>query len=171
MTPAHPRPAFVADERAQLVGWLDLQRSLVRWKLEGLAEQDEHRAAVATSPLMTPAGLVSHLRWTEHCWFQVLYSNLPAEQNPQFADEPEDADFRVEGVPLARLLDEYDAECARSNEVIGAHDLDEPGRNPDFGAGGATLRWVLLHMLEETARHVGHLDLVREQLDGRTGYY
>jgi hypothetical protein len=168
---SHPRPPFVSDERTQLVGWLDLQRSLVRWKLDGLPEQDEHRTVLPTSPLMTAAGLVSHLRWTEHCWFQVLFSNLPPGENPQFVDEPEDADMRPDGVPLARLLDEYDAECARSNEVVAAHALDDTGRNPDFGAGGATLRWVLLHMLEETARHVGHLDLLREQLDGQKGYY
>lgn len=171
MAPAHPRPPFVADERTQLVGWLDLQRALVRWKCEGLSEADAHRAVLPSSPLMTMAGVVSHLRWTEHCWFEVLFLNRPPEANPQFWDEPEDADMIVDDVPIARLLDEYDAQCAASNETIAAHSLDDVGQLPDLPAGTASLRWMLLHMLEETARHVGHLDAIRELLDGRTGYY
>jgi len=158
----------VADERTQLVGWLDLQRALVPWKCEGLPEEDAHRALLATSPLMTVAGLVSHLRWTEHCWFEVLFLGRGAEQNPQFGSE-EDADFRVDGVPLAQLVDEYVRQCAVSDEIIAGAGLDDVGRHPEYG--GETLRWMLHHMLEETARHVGHLDLLREQLDGTRGYW
>jgi uncharacterized damage-inducible protein DinB len=93
MTFSRERPPFVADERTQLVGWLDLQRALVRWKLEGLAEADAYRAVLPASPLMTPAGLVSHMRWTEHCWFNVLFLGESSEGNPQFQQEPEDADI------------------------------------------------------------------------------
>jgi uncharacterized damage-inducible protein DinB len=171
MTFSRERPPYVADERTQLVGWLNQQRALVRWKLEGLAEADEHRAVLPTSPLMTPAGLVSHMRWTEHCWFDVLFMGKSFEDNPQFREEPEDADMMVDGVPLARLLDEYEAQCERSNEIIAAHSLDDVGRHPDFGAAKATLRWMLIHMVEETARHLGHLDTMRELLDGQKGYY
>lgn len=67
------RPPLTADERTQLTGWLELQRALVRRKLDGLTATDEHRAVLPGSPLMTPAGLVSHLRWTEHCWFNVIF--------------------------------------------------------------------------------------------------
>jgi hypothetical protein len=74
-------------------------------------------------------------------------------------------------MPLAGLLAEYDAECARSDAAIAAHDLDAPGSTALHPVGEASLRWMVLHMLEETARHAGHLDLVREQLDGQTGYY
>ncbi|MEU4605353.1 DinB family protein [Kribbella sp. NPDC023972] len=165
------RPPFVADERTQLVGWLDLQRALVRWKLEGLAEADEHRAVLPTSPLMTPAGLVSHMRWTEHCWFNVLFLGESYEGNPQFQEEPEDADMMADGVPLAQLLDEFEAQCTESNEIVAAHSLDDVGKHPEFGSAQATLRWMLLHMVEETARHVGHLDTMRELLDSQKGYY
>lgn len=171
MTPPRVRPPLVADERTQLLGWLDLQRALVRWKCEGLADEQARRAVLPGSPLMTVAGLVSHLRWTEHCWFEVLFLGGPSAGNPQFDADVEDADMRPDGVPLARLLDEFDAQWARSNEIVAAHSLDDTGRHPDFSAGGASLRWVLLHVLEETARHVGHLDTIREQLDGVTGYY
>lgn len=169
MTHSRTRPPFVADERTQLVGWLNLQRALVRWKCEDLSDADAHRGVLATSPLMTMAGVVSHLRWVEHCWFEVLFLGRPAA-GPQFDDGPEDADMRVEGIPLARLLTEYEQQCAVSNEIIAAHPLDETGKHPGFNAAAATLRWMLLHMVEETARHVGHLDAIRELLDGRKGY-
>ncbi|MEU8222290.1 DinB family protein [Kribbella sp. NPDC048915] len=171
MTLTRERPPYVADERTLLVGWLDQQRALVRWKLEGLAADDAYRAVLPKSPLMTPAGLVSHMRWTEHCWFNVLFLGESYAGNPQFQEEPEDADMRIEGVPLRQLLDEYEAQCARSNEIIAAHSLDATGTQPDFRAAQATLRWMVLHMIEETARHVGHLDAMRELLDGGTGYY
>ena len=67
--------------------------------------------------------------------------------------------------------EEYDAECARSDAAIAARSLDDTGSTALHSVGEATLRWMLLHMLEETARHAGHLDLVREMLDGETGYY
>ena len=170
MTPPRTRPPFVADERTQLVGWLDMQRALVPWKCEGLSDADAQRPVLPTSPMMTMAGVVSHLRWVEKTWFEVLFLGRPAE-GPQFVDEPEDADMMVEGVPLAQLLEEYDGQCAVSNEIIAAHRLDEVGTHPDFGAAAATLRWMLIHMVEETARHLGHLDAIRELLDGETGYY
>jgi hypothetical protein len=66
MTPRRIRPPFLADERTQLVGWLDLQRAIVHWKCAGLSEVDAHRSVLPTSPLMTMAGVVSHLRWVEH---------------------------------------------------------------------------------------------------------
>lgn len=170
--PARVRPPLVTDERTQLVGWLDLQRAIVHYKCEGLSEADAHRAVLPTSPLMTMAGIVSHLRWVEHTWLQVLFLGGPADGNPNFAEGAEEgADMMAEGVPLARLLAEYRRQCEASNAVIAAHSLDEPGRHEGFRAGGASLRWMLIHLVEETARHAGHADVIRELLDGRTGYY
>jgi hypothetical protein len=168
MTEPRSRPPLVADERTQLLGWLDLQRALVPWKCEGLGEIDAHRALLPTSPAMTVAGLVSHLRWTEHCWFEVLFLDRPSAPNPQFGDV-DDADFLVPDVPLAQLVEEYVAQCAVSNEIAAAASLDDVAANTGFRQ--ASLRWILQHMLEETARHVGHLDLLREQLDGAKGYW
>lgn len=59
---------------------------------------------------MTVAGVVRHLRWTEHTWFEVFFLGGPAD-NPAFQDEPEDADMLADGVPLAQLLDEYEQQC------------------------------------------------------------
>jgi len=163
------RPPLVADERTQLTGWLDLQRALVRRKLEGLRAEDEHRAVLPDSPLMTPAGLVSHMRWTEHCWFDVIFLGESMDSNPQFdKSAPADSEWVVDDEPLARLLDEFEAQCARSKEITAAHSLDDVSKQPDFAP---TLRWIVIHMVEETARHVGHLDTMRELLDGQRGYY
>jgi uncharacterized damage-inducible protein DinB len=168
VTGSRQRPPQTADERTMLAGWLGLQRDLVPWKCEGLGEDDAHRAVVTPSPLMTMAGLVAHLRLTEHCWFEVIFLGREQELNPQFGEE-DDADWQVGDAALADLLDAYDRQWARSNEIVAASSLDETGANADFGA--RTLRWMLLHMLEETGRHVGHADAVRELIDGTRGYY
>ncbi|RBY95770.1 mini-circle protein [Blastococcus sp. TF02-8] len=168
--PARVRPPGDGDERAVLLGWLNLQRAIVHRKCEGLDDAAAHRPLVPTSPLMTVAGVVSHLRWVEHCWFQVLFLDREQELNPQFG-EAEDADFRVDGVPLAQLLEEYARECARSESVVAAASLEDRGCNREHRADTLTLRWILGHMVEEVARHVGHLDLLRELADGDKGYY
>ncbi|MCP3822192.1 DinB family protein [Streptomyces sp. A3M-1-3] len=170
MPPPRNRPAYDADERTQLTGWLDMQRAIIRWKCEGLSDTDAHRPVLPPSPRMTMAGVVSHMRWVENTWFEVILLGRPAN-GPQFEDGPEDAEMMVEGIPLAQLLQEYDRQCAVSNQIIAAHSLDDVGRHPDFGASSATLRWIMLHMIEETARHAGHVDAIRELLDGETGYY
>jgi uncharacterized damage-inducible protein DinB len=169
MPPPRKRPAYDADERTQLIGWLEMQRAIIHWKAEGLSEADAHRSVLPTSPLMTIAGVVSHMRWVEHLWFEVVLLGRPAE-GPQF-EEPEDADMMVDGIPIAQLLEEYDRQCAVSNEIIASHSLDVVGRHPDFKASAATLRWIMFHMIEETARHAGHADAIRELIDGEKGYF
>ncbi|MFD5621378.1 DinB family protein [Streptomyces yangpuensis] len=164
------RPDYTADERAQLLGWLDMQRSIIRWKCEGLSDEEAHRPVLPSSPLMTAAGLVSHMRWVEHCWFEVMLLDRPTDGNPQFGDV-EDADMQADGIPLSRLLEEYDRQCTVSNEIVASLSLDDTGRNTEFKAGAASVRWVLLHMIEETARHAGHMDAIRELVDGGKGYY
>lgn len=167
MTEPRQRPAFTADERTQLVGWLNMQRDVVRWKCRDVSEEDAHRAVLPASPLMTLAGLVSHLRWVEHLWFEVLFLDLPSRS----PDLENDDDMRVSGVPLGQLLAEYEQQCVVSDRIVAAHSLDDTGRSRKYASGGASLRWMLLHMIEETARHAGHADAVRELLDGETGYY
>ncbi|SDK38896.1 DinB family protein [Streptomyces indicus] len=170
-TPTFERPPLDVDERASLVGWLDLQRKILRWKCEGLSEEDAHRAVVPSSPLTTMAGLIAHMRWVEHSWFEVLFLGGDKTVNPSFDEDREDGDFDTQGLTLAELLAAYEAQCARSNEIVAAASLDDVGRHPDFRSGNANLRWILTHMIEETARHAGHADIVRELLDGSKGYY
>ncbi|MFE6503271.1 DinB family protein [Kitasatospora sp. NPDC057738] len=165
------RPPLQADERTAIIGWLDLQRKILRWKCEGLDDRDAHRAVVPTSPAMTMAGLISHMRWTEHLWLEVMFLGGDEKQNPSFDESTEDADWHTDDRPLADLLAEYESQCARSNEIVAAASLDDVGRKPGFRAGGANLRWMLIHLVEETGRHAGHADIVRELLDGSKGYY
>ncbi len=115
------------------MGWLDLQRAIVHLKGRGLSDADAHRSVLPASPLMTVAGVVSHLRWVEHLWFEVAFLGKPAV-GPQFDEETEDADMRVSGIPLTQLLREYERQCAVSNEIIAAHPLDDAGRHTDFDA-------------------------------------
>ncbi|MFI6874107.1 DinB family protein [Streptomyces sp. NPDC050400] len=171
MSPSLERPPLQADERTALVGWLDLQRQILRWKCEGLAEADAHRAVVPTSPAMTMAGLISHMRWVEHTWFEVLFLGGDEKQNPSFDETDEDADWHTDGATLKDLLAAYEAQCARSNEIVAAASLDDVGRHPDYRSAKANLRWILLHLVEETGRHAGHADIVRELLDGSRGYF
>ncbi|WP_328524602.1 DinB family protein [Kribbella sp. NBC_00359] len=165
------RPPLTADERTQLTGWLDHLRSLVRTKCEGLSEADAHRKVLPTSPLMTVAGLVSHMRWVEYSWFtQNLLGTPDHGETPWTEGGHVDAEMFVDDVPLTQLLDDYDAECARSNEILAGVSLDDVERVSFREAGAASTRYILCHMIEETARHLGHLDIIRELLDGATGY-
>jgi hypothetical protein len=85
--------------------------------------------------------------------------------------DPEDADWMVDDVPIAQLLAEYEAQCAVTDRVVHEHDLGEVARSEKWEQSRGSLRWILTHMLEETARHAGHADVVRELIDGDRGYY
>ncbi|WPB88832.1 DinB family protein [Streptomyces malaysiensis] len=169
-TPPRIRPPRNADERTQLLGSLDMQRAVIAWKCDGLSEADAYRSLLPTSPLMTLAGIVSHLRWVEHLWFEIVLLGRPA-RDPRFDENVEDADMRVEGIPLAQLLKDYAQQREVSDEITATHALDDSGRYPDFNATSTSLRWILFHMIEETARHAGHMDTIRELIDGEKSCY
>jgi len=76
----------------------------------------------------------------------------------------------VSGQPLGRLLTDYERQCALSNEIVAAHSLDDVGKHQGFRAAAATLRWILIHMVEETARHAGRMDAIRKLLEADKGY-
>ncbi|OLT29131.1 mini-circle protein [Nocardiopsis sp. CNR-923] len=163
--PARVDPPLAADERTMLTTWLDWHRATVRRKCAGLAPHLAGAAPLPRSPLMTVGGVVSHLRWVEAYWFESVMINQP-DNGPSSEEDP-DAEFRVGAErPLGELLDEYDAQCARSREITARLELGTTARN---ARTRATLRWVLVHMIEETARHNGHLDVLRELADGATG--
>lgn len=171
MSTKHHRPPGNADERTQLTRWLDLQRATVRLNCDGLSEADAHRAVLPSSPLMTMAGVVAHLRWVEYSWFHLDLLGIPdTGQTPWVDDDDPDAEMRVEDRKLTDLLDEYDEECERSRAITARHSLDDLEKGSGAGDNAASVRWILHHMIEETARHLGHMDAIREFLDGRTGY-
>lgn len=146
---------YAATEREMTLAYLQRQRQLVCWKVTGL--DDEAARKTSTASGLTIHWLVWHLGGAEHWWLSCRL----AGHSPEDGDPGLDPDTAT----LAELIDAYRDECRRSDEIIAAHQLD------DVAVGGPpqTLRWMLQHLIEETSRHLGHLDLLCEQADGRTG--
>jgi uncharacterized damage-inducible protein DinB len=157
-------PAHVGDERTALLGFLQRQRDLVAWKMRDAS--DETLASVRMPSGLTLHGIVRHLENVERSWLRAFFGGQKGLRFDS-TDEDPDGDFRAEGVPMANLLASYTAETARCDAVIAAApSLDATATDPD---GTYSLRWVILHMIEETGRHLGHIDLLREQADGALG--
>ncbi len=155
-------PPPQAPERELLVAYLARQRELVHWKLGGLTDDDAR--AVATSTGLTIHGLVRHLENVERWWFRDRFAGQ-AGLVYDWTDDDADGELHVpEDVRLADLLAAYRHETVRCDEAIAAGELDQVAVHRDH-----SLRWILLHLIEETGRHVGHLDLLAELADGRTG--
>jgi uncharacterized damage-inducible protein DinB len=156
------------DERTVLTTMLDYARDTVSAKCRCLTEEDAHRVFLTTSPLMTIAGLVSHLRWVEYSWIEVDLLGEPDMRGP--ATDEHDGSWRTGGAAFAELLASYQATCARNRELVAALDLDTPSKGElSWRDEPVTLRWVLFHLVEETARHNGHIDILREMADGVRG--
>jgi uncharacterized damage-inducible protein DinB len=157
------------DERTVLTTMLDYARDTVHVKCAGLSEEGAHRAPLPGSPLTTIAGLVSHLRWVEYYWFDVVL--LAKSDEAPWTDDDPDREMRIAAeVPLAQLLAEYSGSCAGYRELAAGLSLDTESRGTlSWRTEPLTLRWILHHLVEETARHNGHLDILREMADGVTG--
>jgi uncharacterized damage-inducible protein DinB len=156
------------DERTQLTAFLDYVRDTVRAKCEDLSDEDAVKAILPGSPLMTLNGLINHLRWVEYYWFQVVF--LGEEDEGPWTDEDPDREMRIAvDFPLARLLDEYAEQAERYRELVAGQDLATKAKRASREGRHVDLRWILLHLIEETARHNGHLDILREVIDGTTG--
>jgi len=155
-----------AGEQESLVASLRRQRAVVRWKLEGLDDEQLRRAVVPSG--MTLLGVLKHLASVEAGWFCAGFGR-PAEEVATSEEDP-DADFRVEAdETTADVLAYHDRACRAADAVVAELPLDATGRS--WSGEVITMRWVLVHMIEENARHAGHADVLRELLDGRTGDY
>ncbi|KFG08610.1 MULTISPECIES: DinB family protein [Streptomyces] len=166
-----PVPPAYADEPAMLEAWLDFHRATLALKCSGLTDEQSRRAAAAPSA-MTLLGLVQHMAEVERTWFQRVFAGRPVP--PVFGQD------NADGFALRpeRGLDEATAlwreQVARGRELIAGVPLDTVGRLSEQEAGhvgepGVSLRWIMVHMIEEYARHNGHADLLRELIDGVTG--
>lgn len=159
------QPPTSADELTTLTSFLDYFREVVVRKLEGV-EEPGLRAVLVPSELTTLGGIVRHLGFVERWWFQSVYAGREVEY--PWTDEEPDADFVVpNGATADSLIAFYRECCAESRAAVEADpDLD---RVVSKGRRQVSLRWILVHMIEETARHAGHLDLLRESWDGAVG--
>ncbi len=156
------------DERTMLTTFLDYTRATVHAKCADVAAAGARSAPLPSSPLMTLSGIVNHLRWVENWWFEVVFQDLP--NNAPWTEEDIDREWRIAVErPIDELLAEYEQQCQRNRELVGRLDLDTPAKNTVRNGLTVTLGWIVLHMVEETARHNGHLDVLRELADGVTG--
>ncbi len=163
-------PPSAGDERTLLLGFLERQRALLAWKCEAL-DAIGMATTVAVSTV-TLGGLLRHLTWTEWYWFD--HWLLGAAEAPPFvlADWDEHWATASSATP-GDLRSEWEqqVEHSRSNvsQVLTAGGLDQPAKRSWSTDDTPSLRWILLHMIEEYARHIGHADLIRESIDGQVG--
>jgi hypothetical protein len=147
----------VTPEVDRLLATLDGLRAGVLKKMAGLSEEAARRTTVDSGTNL--AGLVQHLTFVESKWFEGTVAGGTVRGNRSMQVDPT--------VSLRDLRDGYRAACAASNAIIAAiGDADAPVSGQP---AGRDLRWALLAVIEETARHAGHADIIREQIDGQTG--
>ena len=172
---ARPEAPISADEAETLLAFLDYQRNTLRRKTEGLTQAQQ--ATRLEPSTLTLGGLLKHLALVEDNWFSVvLLGNEDAEpwRGLDWDADP-DWEFRTAAddspEELRRLLDEaIAASDANIRQVLDSGGLDALSvRESRRQEGRFSLRWILLHMIEEYARHNGHADLIRESIDGSTG--
>ena len=157
--PDRPTPFKLTDERDMLVDFLDYVREGVIEKVADLGVEDAIRPSVPSGTSLL--GLVKHLAWVEEFWFTYAYQGI---------DDPLPAEELESGDDVETVIGAYRAACERSNAVVrGEHDLDVRCAGKGVAPEPMSLRWVLVHLVEETARHAGHADIIREQLDGESG--
>jgi uncharacterized damage-inducible protein DinB len=165
-------PAPVRDERDGLLSFLAQQRLLVLTAAHGLTD-DEARLAPSASSLSV-GGLIKHLASMERGWIDMIVQRVPEATSPDDRASDYFDDFRLKDhETLADVIERYQQVAAETERVIAS--IDDLGRAvpvpqgvPWFPADveAWSVRWVLLHLIEETARHAGHADIVRETVDG-----
>jgi uncharacterized damage-inducible protein DinB len=154
-------PSLNADEKTTLLAFLNYLRDAVAAKASGLSDQEVRMPGVPSGTSLL--GLVKHLTAVELNWFVWAYAGADImrwdDEAPPTADETAES-----------LLSAYREAVERCNEIIEAcDDLDRPGARSLRETAPPSMRWVLVHMIEETARHAGHADILREQIDGAVG--
>jgi hypothetical protein len=168
--PAVQPPETVTDPRELLVGYLDNYRAALLRKLDGLSEEDLRTSRLPSG--WTPLALLKHLAFVERRWLR--WGFAAEDVDSVWGDEdPETGRWQVgpdESAAEVRAL--FLDECARSRAIVAGADLQDRARSggrfnpPD---DHPSLSWIMFHLLQEYARHVGHLDVVRELTDGVTG--
>jgi uncharacterized damage-inducible protein DinB len=161
----------ITDEREQLLAYLAQQRAVLKLTAHGLADDEARRPAAPPSPL-TVGGLIKHVMTVERSWISDVLGEASTGDPDAYLEN-----FRMgDDQRLEQLFAEYDDVARRTEDVVRSKDLDDPVPvpkgvpwfPPELEAW--TVRWVLLHLMTETARHAGHADIVREAIDGATAF-
>lgn len=155
------------DERSVLFQMLEYVQQTALFKVRGLDQEKARHAPIPTSPLTNPASLLNHLRWNEFYWVEVI--TLGGDDTAPWSDEHPDGEME-QGLelPIEEIIAAYSTQVQRTRELLAPLGLDAETEQPlrDFHP---TVRWIVQHLIEETARHNGHLDLLREMADGSVG--
>jgi uncharacterized damage-inducible protein DinB len=161
---ALPFPEPGLDEKATLSTFLDWYRDVIVRKVEDVDREATTRRLVRSNTNLL--GIVKHLGYVERGWFQRRFLGSDAFRAP--AVQRSDFEFLVtDEETVDGVIAWYLGECEKSRAIVAAHELDAPSKQPGYGS--TTLRWILIHMIEETARHAGQMDILREQTDGAQG--
>jgi uncharacterized damage-inducible protein DinB len=159
------------SERELLSQYLDFQRETMVRKVEGLSSEQLSRTHPPSA--LTLGGLIYHLALVEESWLEVRFLGLPERDPWRGMDWDADPDWEFHaaaGLRPDEVLQRYRDACDRSRQVVSATDsLEELSVEALSDGRHFSLRWVLLHLIEETARHVGHADFLREAIDGDVG--
>ena len=184
-----PERPIAASERDTLLGYLDFQRATLEWKTRGLDEAGLRRTIASST--MTLAGLLKHMAYVEDHWFSGMLLDLPRLSPWAEVDWATTPDWEWESAtrePATAVRAQWSTSVERSRAVV-RDALSRAGASRATTASGASvadplgllakrswpngerpsLRWILVHMIEEYARHNGHADLLREAVDGETG--
>jgi uncharacterized damage-inducible protein DinB len=166
------------DESRMLLGFLQYQRDAVLKVVEGLPEEAWQTPVVPSG--WTVAGMLWHLGGVEHHWLQHVTTGVMEERPAdEEAEDEEEGEYDPEAAfvcdsPSADLIANYRDECRRSDEVLAVTPLSAAPRglefhpDPEYTEQITNVRWIVLHVIEETAVHSGHLEIARELLDGKT---
>ncbi|MCB0908098.1 MAG: DinB family protein [Nocardioidaceae bacterium] len=170
---ARHRPPLAADEVSMLRGFLDFFRATVQRQAEGLTQ--EQLAMPLAPSTMTLGGMLKHLAFVEDWWFPMVMQGRDPQPPFDAADWDSDVDWdwhsAAQDTPaelLALHRRAWESADATLQELLGGDGLDAVAVRARPNGDRVTLRWVLVHMIEEYARHAGHADLIRESIDGAT---
>ncbi|WP_210605232.1 DinB family protein [Brevibacterium oceani] len=171
MLPPLTEPATTPSERQGLEEFLDYFRQVIRRKAEGLGpEQLTHTVA---SSSLSIGGMIRHLTLVEESWFSEVLLGRDLAEPWASVDWKADPDWDFDsaaGSSADDLLSAHAQACARSREILAeAADLDALSVRGDSTGQKFNVRWILIHLVEEYARHAGHADLIREDIDGQVG--
>lgn len=162
-------PHTFSDERTTLVEFLDYFRATLATKCAGLTPEQLASRAVSPSTLSL-LGLVRHMAEVERTWFR--HFNGEDTHPRYYGKDNRDGDFD-DAAGNQDQVDEaftfWQDEIAHAREITAAHDLDDTREFPRDPRDRFSLRWILVHLIEEYARHCGHADFLRERIDGTTG--
>jgi uncharacterized damage-inducible protein DinB len=171
MTSSRPVPPLAPDElvstgqeRQVLEAFLDLYRDILKRKLGGLSDEQIRQRHVFSQT--TLGGLIKHLAAVEQEWFQGVLAGRSEDELGTPA--PDDGWTLSSDDTAESLLAGYERACAASRQVAAGFSLED--RVPHPRLGQVSLRWIYVHLIEESARHAGHADILREQTDGATGF-